>query len=379
MSDGTATAPLRVAFDLTFADKSLTGTRVYARQLQAALTALGSLELFVPSGPTIRDRVNGTGDLFSGARNLWWLQVGLPRQLSRSRADVVHSLAFLGPLVAPCPMVVTVADTSYLEFPSDFDYKWKLYSRFIGPTVRRAAMVITVSEYSKSQILKAYGMSGERVRVIYHGVAPEFHSDYDPRVVADARGRYQLGDSYVLFVGALEPRKNVVALVEMLSQLKARAEYRDLQLVLAGPGGSGASAIRSAVVRAHLEPAVRELGYVPSQDLPLLYAGARVFVFPSLLEGFGLPLLEAMACGTPVVAANTSSIPEVTGDAAALVPVGNATALCEAVAHVLGEPDYAADLRRRGLARVRQFSWVHAARETAAVYQEASLRRTRVK
>lgn len=371
MSDGNSPAPPRIAFDLTFADKSLTGTRVYAHQLQAALTALGSLELVVPSGPTIRAHPNGAGDLSSGARNLWWLQVGLPRELRRMRADVVHSLAFLGPLLAPCPMVVTVADISFLKFPSDFDYKWKLYSRFIGPTVRRSARVITVSEFSKSQIVAAYGVPDESVRVIYHGVSPDFHSGYEPHTIAAALDRYQLREDYILFVGEMEPRKNVVALVEMLAQLRCRPEFRNLQLALVGPGGSGLSAIRATVARTQLEPAVRELGYVPSKDLPLLYAGARVFVFPSLLEGFGLPLLEAMACGTPVVAANTSSIPEVTGDAAALVPVADTNALREAVARVLDSPDYANELRWRGIERAQQFSWARAARETAAVYLEA--------
>lgn len=357
----------RIVVDLTFAFKSPTGTRVYAERIAAALAARDDLDVQCVTAQPVMPRA-GAGNLFTGARNLWWLQVELPRVLARQRADLAHAAAFLGPPTAPCPLVVNILDVIYLESPQDYDTRWRLYARlWIPRTVRRANRLITLSEYSKARIVDAYHVRPDRVRVIYPGIGDEFRAPQDPARIAAVREQYGL-DDYILFVGASEPRKNVAAAVDALAELRPR--FPNLQLALAGPRGGGWSAVAAAVARHTLQEAVRELGMVPPDHLPALYAGARALVFPSRVEGFGIPLIEAMASGTPVVAAPNPPTPEVVGDAALLAGGAEGPALAEALGRVLDDPAMAGELRRRGLARAAQFSWERAARETAEVYRE---------
>lgn len=347
----------RVIMDLSFASKSRTGTRVYAEQLCAALTALGDYE------------IQPVRNLFSGARNLWWLQVELPRLLAQQRAALVHAAAFLGPLRAPCPMVVNVFDTIYLDYPAEFDAKWRLYARLlIPPTVRRAVAIITLSEHAQTQIAQAYRVPLDRVRVIPPGVGAEFRVTPTPAQITETRASFGLGERYLLFVGATEPRKNVASLVDALALL--RHQFPDLELALVGPRGRGWKAIEDSITRHGLQNAVHEVGFVASSDLASLYAGAHAFVFPSLAEGFGMPLIEAMASGTPVVAATNAPTPEVVGEAACLARGSDSQALADAVSRVLSDPWYAADLVERGRARAALYTWERAARETAQVYRD---------
>lgn len=379
----------RVIMDLSFASKSRTGTRVYAEQLCAALTALGEYQILsvgsrtrsFPSesaksakadlGQSLRriPFADPLANLFSGARNLWWLQAQLPRLLGQTRAALVHAAAFLGPLRAPCPMVVNVFDTIYLDYPAEFDAKWHLYARFlIPPTVRRAAAIITLSRDAKRHIVQAFGVPSERVRVIPPGVGAEFRITATPAQFRETRAKFRLGERYLLFVGATEPRKNVASLVDALALV--RHQFPDLELALVGPRGGGWKAIEDSISRHGLRNAVHELGFIASSDLASLYAGAQAFVFPSLAEGFGIPLIEAMASGTPVVVAPNAPTPEVVGDAACLALGSDSRALAEAVSRILSDPFYAADLVERGRAHAALYTWERAARETAQVYRD---------
>lgn len=362
---------LRVVFDMTFAHKSATGTHVYAHQVKAVVESNGGLDVISLAAPGSHSSRAAGGNWLSGSWNVIWMQLILPLKLAALEADLLHAPAFLSPLFAPCPVVLNVLDAIYLSRPQDYDYKWRLYARLlIGPAVRRAAAVITISEYSKTRIVAAYGVSRKRVRVIYPGVRGQFKPTLDQGASAAVRQRYGLGDSYCLFVGAFEKRKNLVALMEAVARLKATGRHPSLRLALVGPPGSAWRDVLAAIERENLGGAVICPGHVPDHDLPLLYAGAKLFVFPSLLEGFGLPLIEAMACGTPVVATPRPPIPEVVGGAALLAEGTDSTALAAAMDRVLSDAQLADHLRVKGLARARQFSWERAARETIAVYEQ---------
>jgi glycosyltransferase involved in cell wall biosynthesis len=366
---------LRVVFDMTFADKSLTGTRVYAHQLKAAIEATGRLDILTVAAPT-QTRRPGQGNLLSGAQNLIWLQLKLPAQLAALQAGMLHESAFLGTLRAPCPMVVNVLDTIYLSYPDDFNYKWRLYARLgIGPTVRRAAAVITLSEFSRSAVVAAYHIPRERIHVVYPGVGAQFQPAHDPAAIAAVRVKYGLSDDYILFVGAADKRKNLATLIQAFARLKSGGRFPTLLLVLVGPGGRGAAGVAEAIKRTRMEHSVIQPGYVADQDLPLLYAGARFLVFPSLMEGFGMPLIEAMACGTAVVAVPCPPIPEVVGGAALLAQDASADALATAMERVLCDEELAQHLHAQGLERARQFTWERAANQTMEVYEQVSKER----
>ncbi len=365
---------LRIGFDMTFAGKSLTGTGVYAREVKKAIEATQDVEVIeLASSSTVRP--SGRGNVLTGARNLIWLQSGLRSRLEALQVDILHEPAFLGPLDAPCPVVVNVLDTIYLSYPADFDYKWRLYARLlIGRTVKRAAAIITLSEFSRNQIAKAYNVSEDRIHVVYPGIGGLYKPVVDPNALKELRAIYGLGDEYCLFVGAAERRKNLVALVEAFALLKSNGRFSSLRLVLVGPRGQDSPHIDSVIRHTGIHAAVVQLGYVSDQDLPGLYSGARLLAFPSKMEGFGLPLVEAMACGTPVVGVPCAPIPEVTGGSALLAESAEAGSLAFAMERVLADEDLSRSLRARGFERARYFSWDRAAQETIAVYEEMNSR-----
>jgi glycosyltransferase involved in cell wall biosynthesis len=225
----------------------------------------------------------------------------------------------------------------------------------------------------------------EKIRVVHLGVHPRFRPVTDRGMLEGVRQRYHIPGEYILYVGTLQPRKNVVRLIEAFARVHCALEQgyngigpfdqtdtrRSLHLVLAGARGWQDQRMADAIVRLGLGPWVHLIGYVDEADLPALYSGARVFVLPSLWEGFGLPILEAMACGTPVVAANVSSLPEVVGDAGLLADPKDVGALARALMHVVMDPELSIRLRRRGLQRAAQFTWQRCAEATLAVLEEA--------
>jgi glycosyltransferase involved in cell wall biosynthesis len=233
---------------------------------------------------------------------------------------------------------------------------------------RRSNCILTVSEASKRDILHFFNVPPAKIVVVYNAIDEHFWETPPEEDVARVRERYQLDHQFVLYVGNIKPHKNLVRLIEAFAELR-KSGFEQVKLLIIGDEISRLPALRRSVHRHKLHKHVRFLGYLPDRTLAILYRLAAVFVFPSLYEGFGLPPLEAMASGTPVVTSNVSSLPEVAGDAAVLVDPYDVDSIVEGLRLVLSNPAAAADLRRRGLERAREFSWARSVEKTRQVYQ----------
>lgn len=295
-----------------------------------------------------------------------WEQLAWPLLTKRQGINLLHSMAFVTPLVAPCPTVVTVYDLSFIHFPERFP-SWQ--RRYLTSQTRRsinqAQQVIAISEASRQDIHQVFNVPLHKVTAVQPGV----DTTYRPLPAADIhafRKQNKLPERFILHVGTLQPRKNIPVLLEAL----ARLGRPDLHLVLVGGKGWLYDDIFRQVTVLGLEQQVHFPGYVDDEQLPLWYNAAELLVLPSVYEGFGLPILEAMACGTPVVAAATSSLPEAGGEAARYFAPEDAAELADQLATVLDQPQVAAEMRERGLQQAARFSWARAGRETAAVYQQ---------
>jgi glycosyltransferase involved in cell wall biosynthesis len=276
----------------------------------------------------------------------------------------------LPPLVR-CTSVVTIHDCIHLMFPqylpNRFAYQYARAS--IRLAARRATRIMTVSESSKRDILKFVDTEPDKIDVIYNAYDDRFAIDPREEDVVRVRERYQLESEFVLYAGNVKPHKNLERLIEAFYLVRKRGlEY--LKLVLIGDEISKYTALRRAVHHHQLHKYVRFLGYLPEETLAVMYRLAGVFVFPSLYEGFGLPPLEAMASGTPVVTSNVSSLPEVAGDAAVLVDPYDPRAIADGIYQVLTDEQLRRDLRRKGLARAGMFSWEQSVRRVRAIYGE---------
>ncbi len=296
-----------------------------------------------------------------------WEQACLPWELARRQVGLLHALAFVSPVLSGKPCVVTVYDVSFALFPDSFRRfnRWYL-NTMTRRSARRADAVLAISENTRDDVIRLWGVPPEKVHVTYCGVDATFHP-----LAADQVERFRretgLPAKFVLFVGTLEPRKNVTRLVEAFATLKAQGVPH--KLVLAGAKGWFYRPVFEAVERLGLEGDVIFPGFIPRRELPMWYNAADLFVYPSLYEGFGLGPLEAMACGTPVVVSNRASLPEVVGDAGLLVDAEDTQGLADAVGEVLDSPALAWQCRARGLERAATFSWERTARETAQVYR----------
>lgn len=296
-----------------------------------------------------------------------WEQLVQPFVLWQEKIDLLHSLAFVTPLISPCPAVVTIYDLSFILFPRSFRYGRRLYlALFTRLSARKARRIITISESTKRDVVRWWDVPPEKIDVVYCGVDRAFHP-LPEKEVAFFRQKRGLPERFILFVGTIEPRKNVARLIEAYSLLGDR----HIKLVIGGARGWLYKEVFFRLEELGLTGDVLFPGYIPYEELPLWYNAAELFVYPSLYEGFGLPPLEAMACGTPVITSNVSSLPEVVGEAGLAVDPTDSKGLAEAIHQVLGDETLRQSMRERGLSRAGRFSWAQTARATVEVYQRA--------
>ena len=302
-------------------------------------------------------------------------QIHVPWVLRRERPHVFHAPHYVLPPAITCRSVVTIHDCIHLMFPQYLPNRAAyFYARAsMWAAVKRSDCILTVSEASKRDILHFFNVAPEKIVVVYNAIDDHFWLTPPQDEVSRVRERYQLDHQFVLYVGNIKPHKNLVRLIEAFDELR-RTGFEELKLLIIGDEISKLPSLRRAVHRHKLHKHVRFLGYVSDDTLRVLYRLASVFVFPSLYEGFGLPPLEAMASGTPVVTSNQSSMPEVTGDAAIHVDPYDVGSIVGGIRRVLTDPELAASLRQRGPARAREFSWAQSVEKTRSVYQQVGQR-----
>lgn len=295
-------------------------------------------------------------------------QLVLPFHLDHSGVQLYHSPAYAMPLRCPKPAVVTIHDLSFVRLPSTFGRWQSAYLRLATRyAVRHAAALIAVSEFTRRELIDLMAADPEKIHVIANGVSEAFW----PRPAearAAIRQQHGLADRFVMAVGTIQPRKNLATLVEAYGHLRA-SMAEPPELVIAGAPGWGRDELGERTRTLGLERHVTRLGYCDDESLARLYSAAALVAVPSLYEGFGLPVVEAMACGTPVIVSASGSLPEVAGDAALVVPPLDTHGWAQAMHTLLTKPDVAARLASAGLARACQFRWPVAAAETMAVYR----------
>jgi glycosyltransferase involved in cell wall biosynthesis len=300
-----------------------------------------------------------------------WTHVALSWEMRTAPPDLLFVPSHVLPLVHPRCCVATVHDLGYHYYPEAHTLFQNAYLRWsTRHNARASTLVLADSRATRQDLVHYYGTSPDKIRVVYPGRDEDLAPVTDSTRLAAVRARYDLGAPYLLYVGTLHPRKNLVRLVQAYAHFLSQAATgaTDTLLVLAGQKGWLYDEIEAEVRRLGLEGRVRLTGYVPGEDLPALLSGALAFVFPSLYEGFGLPVLEAMACGTPVVAADNSSLPEVVGEAGLLVDAGDVEALARGLERLLGDGALRARLVDAGRQQARRFTWEAAAQQLLDVY-----------
>lgn len=300
-----------------------------------------------------------------------WMQAVLPGTLRRVRPEVCHFTNYLAPIASDCPYVVTIHDMTLFITPRLHNFKKIVLDRTLIPHVaRRADAIITVSNSARDDIVRYLGVPRDKVRVIMNAVSPAFGPVVEQERLAAVCSKYGINVPYVLYVGTIEPRKNIIRLMRAFAHLKKRGLPH--KMVVVGQPGWHCAPIYAEVERLGLQREVIFTGYVPSEDLPVLYSAAECMAFPSLYEGFGLPVIEAMACGTPVVTSNSSSLAEIAGRDALLVNPLSIGEIADALYRLHKEPELRRELSRRGISRAAEFTWQRAAHATLNVYEEVA-------
>jgi glycosyltransferase involved in cell wall biosynthesis len=307
-------------------------------------------------------------------------QIHLPRILRKHKIDLLHSPHFMLPLVRPCRSVVTIHDVIPLIWKEDLGSRiGRVYYRWmVSAAVRLADRIITDSKFSRDDIVHRLGVDREKIKVVYSGISPDFQQVTDSVELENVRTRYRIENDYIVYAGIYKPRKNHAALLRAFRRFLSNEGHANL--VLVGPLNEGEQELRRLADELGISKKVIFTGYVNDSELRAIYSAAKVYACPSLYEGFGFTVLEAMACGTPVVCSGETSLPEVAGDAALYADPRSPEEFARALHNVFTNASLRATLIEKGRKNLQRFNWANTAKETLGVYQEAlrtSLLRTR--
>jgi len=364
--------PGRIAINAAIIGERPTGLGLYALNVIRALDALGEQLLVYTSRPDLiagrHTRVEPISSAVRperGARGhvarLLWTQTGLRRLVRHARPALLLNLMPEGLLWPTLPQVTTVLDALPLLYPAEYPRQQYYFRHYVPAVLRFSKRVIVISEATKRDVLRFYGLPSEKLHVVPPGYDVDRFNPDGPRAIGD----------YALYVGNVMPHKNLLRLVEAFGET---ARGHRLRLLIRGWGRDvHVRALKAKIATLGLEPRVDWQPYAPADELPALYRAARMLLLPSLYEGFGLTALEAMACGTPVITSNTSSLPEVVGDAALIVKPEDSAAIAQAIARIASDEALAKDLGARGIARARLFSWGKTGHGIRAAIRDASV------
>jgi glycosyltransferase involved in cell wall biosynthesis len=371
---------LRIAIDAHSVGTGLGGNESYATNLIEALAEIDQenrYTLYVTKRAAV-ERFGNRWPNFSVRSTLPHtpfirIPLILSAELRRNPVDVLH-VQFTAPPFSPCPVVVSIHDLSFEHLPQTFKWRSRKQLRItVRRSAREASQVIALSEYARNDIIATYQVSPDKISAIPLAAAAHFRPIGDEEELQRVRQTYGIEGDYILAVGAIQPRKNLARLVAAYDRLRrAKPAVKLPKLVLAGKCAWLYDETLRAIKELELGDAVIVTGYVPESDLPALYSGALCFVYPSYFEGFGLPPLEAMQCGTPVIVGDQTSLPEVVGTAGILVDPFDVDALAAALEKVVSDSNLRAQLSVQGLARAKLFNWQQTARQTLAVYRKAA-------
>ncbi|MGH9656892.1 MAG: glycosyltransferase family 4 protein [Bryobacteraceae bacterium] len=366
---------MKFSVDAHAIGRHLTGNEVYVRSLLSGFAALDKEAEFVTylSSEDAQSWVPNRFARRSVSPNPF-VRLGrdLSRRLREDRPDLLH-VQYTAPIGCPVPVVVSVHDVSFIEHPEFFPWPraWQLRMT-VRRTVRSAARILTGSEFSRQSIERAYGLNGDRVVVVPNAAASDFRPEHLDNALDAVRVRFGLPAPYILTVGDLQPRKNHIGLIEAFAGLvKAHPQLKH-RLAIAGKETWFGPKVREAARRSGVADRIQFLGFVADDDLLHLYNACDLFVFPSFYEGFGLPILEAMACGRPVACSNTSAMPEVADGAALLFDPYSSGEIARAMSDLLRDPELRTRMERLGQQRAAHFSWNKTARRTLDVYYEVA-------
>ena len=375
---------LRIGIDYTAAVRQGAGIGRYTRELVRALAELDRSHdyvLFAAAGgqrpadtdwpPNFQMR---SVPLSDRALAILWHRLRLPLwvELVTGAVDIFHSPDFVLPPVRRAKTLVTVHDLSFIRYPQCADANLRVYLNKVVPrSVHRANLVLADSQSTKDDLVELLGVAPDRIEVVYPGVEKRFRPIEDQALLEKVRKRYDLPPRFILGLGTLQPRKNFTRLIEAFASLQV-CKFASLHLVIAGGKGWLYEEIFATVEQLSLKKKVVFPGFVADEDLPALYNLADLFVFPSLYEGFGLPPLEALACGTPVITSDASSLPEVVGEAGPMVEATDVEALAEAMKRVLEDDALRERMIAKGMKQARKFTWEQAAAKLLNLYEAIS-------
>jgi len=369
---------LRIAIDAHSVGAKLGGNESYALNLIEALAQIDRVNeytLYVTT-PEAIERFHGRWPNFKVHTTLPHtplirVPLTLSAELRKNPVDVLH-VQFTAPPFCPCPVVVSIHDLSFEHLPQTFNRRSRTQLRLtVRHSARRAAKILTLSEHTRRDVIDTYGVAPAVVSAIPLAAPAHFCRVTQDKELQRVRHTYGIDGDYVLSVGSIQPRKNLVRLIKAYAELRgARAGNRCPKLVIVGRCAWLYDETLRALEQTGVKDSVVLTGYVPEPDLPALYSGALCFIYPSYFEGFGLPPLEAMKCGAPVIVGNATSLPEVVGDAALQVDPFDVSAIAGAMDQLINNSELRAELSVKGLARAKMFDWKVTAQRTLAVYEQ---------
>lgn len=354
---------MKIAIDVQTTLGQKTGFGFYVENL------VENLERVDRRNSYIKLRPQGETD-FKSIDRWWWDQVQVPRLAKQAGVDLLHQPAFSAPVLYGGPVVVTLHDLIAIRFGADIPRGSRLYfGKWMPFSYRFADHIIAVSEHTKKDVIDVLGIPEEKITVIYEAADESFQPIRQANQLNRVKQKYGTGDQFILHVGTINPRKNLEFLVRVFAQVRTKIR-NGWKLVITGKKGWYYDGLFAAVKELGLEDAVVFTGYIPDEDKPVLYSAASITAFPSVYEGAGLPPVESMLCGTPVVSSNTSSLPEMVGEGGILLAPDDTDGWVKALVRLMRDPALRRDWGNRGRHQARRFSWERTARETIKVYEK---------